>query len=32
MSEKTLAILFLTVTLGVAVLAQLIFPNSPGLP
>jgi hypothetical protein len=32
MSEKAIAILFVVVTLGVAVLAQLLFPDVPGLP
>ncbi len=32
MSDKTLAIVFLLGTLGVAVIASLLFPNMSGLP
>jgi hypothetical protein len=32
MSDKNLAIVFLIGTIGVAILAQILFPNVPGLP
>jgi hypothetical protein len=32
MSDKNLAILFLLGTICVAILAQVLFPNVPGLP
>jgi|WetSurSiteA1Bulk_404760.scaffolds.fasta_scaffold49190_2 hypothetical protein len=32
MSDKALAMAFLVVTLGLAVLATIMFPNVPGLP
>ncbi len=32
MSDKTLAIAFLFITVGLAILAQLMFPGMNGLP